>query len=396
MNEIEFKSSCHKVTERWLNWIHGGHKKGLLKFVNPHTYATQLRIAESPTHFLAELVGVQQVSSCERVTLSTRAVEKLTSSNSFFLSGKEANADGAALVTGDGHLTILGGVYSTNVDKNVVESRLNLKLPDGGVNCTSADYLIDAENLRTCYFNDANFIYSNGPRVYFRYILWGIAIPKDSMGNMEFIKWLEGKFNSTFSENKGVGGVLFNEETSEERVAKQLISLSEQKITERILDKFLQEHKDVLAKALSYQEVYPQCILEWVERESSDPEKSIPDYFMKREGGTFDILDVKKGFLDRKITKGQPARIRFIDYVTELIAQLETYKRYFSSKKNRKYAEDTYGIKVCSDEIKLLGIVGGYYEHDFVEVEKALAPYKDHITIIGYADLANLIRLLNR
>jgi len=396
MNANEFQSSCHKVISETLNWFHGEFKKGTLKFPFPHTYATQLRIAESPTHFLAELVGAQQVSPDAQITLSTRAIEKLTASNSFFISGKEIGANGTAFITGNGgDLTITGGAYSTNADKSEIESRLGIKLPETGVNCTSADYLIDVENIATCYFVDVNFLYSNGSQVYFRDIVWGIAIKKDLMSPIEFENWLKEKFKSSFEEKRTIG-ILFNNETPDERATKQLLSLSEQKITERILDKFLQEHKDVFAKALAYQEVYPQCVLKWIERESSDPKESIPDYFMKRADGTFDILDVKKGFLDKKITTGQPARIRFIVYVTELIAQLETYRRYFSSEKNRRYADETYGIKVCSDEIKLLGIVGGYYEHDLAEVEKALAPYKDNITIIGYADLANLIRLSNK
>jgi len=72
MNKNEFKSTCQKVISEALNWFHGEHKNGLLKFPSPHTYATQLRIAESPTHFLAELVGARKISPNTPVTLSTR------------------------------------------------------------------------------------------------------------------------------------------------------------------------------------------------------------------------------------------------------------------------------------------------------------------------------------
>ncbi|REG99387.1 hypothetical protein [Flavobacterium aquicola] len=116
---------------------------------------------------------------------------------------------------------------------------------------------------------------------------------------------------------------------------------------------------------------------------------------MESKDGTYHIVDLKKGFLGRKLVKGKIERERFIDYVAELVAQLINYERYFEESENRDYAKSNYGIEV-NNEIKLIGVIGGFYEYDEIAVSKILRQYSTKITIISYFDLATLIKRIPR
>jgi hypothetical protein len=132
--------------------------------------------------------------------------------------------------------------------------------------------------------------------------------------------------------------------------------------------------------------------LHWIEKKYENPdEDSKPDYLMERLDGKFDILDLKTGAIRYKsLTKGGKARIRFVDYVDELVAQLVVYKRYFGSLANKEWAYEKYGIQ--TDNIRLIGIVGNQNNFIQKEVSAALKKYADEIVILSYPDLVALLR----
>jgi hypothetical protein len=180
-------------------------------------------------------------------------------------------------------------------------------------------------------------------------------------------------------------------------IGSQLISLSNQIIKEPYIDKYIEEHKFVFANALGYKDALKMSF-KWIERSTDEPYKSKPDFVLVKRDNTFDILDLKTGAIKlksltkgKKLEKGQQIRIRFVDYVNELISQLEEYKSYFKHEKNIQFIKNKYSLDVDLDNMKLIGIVGNQNNFDTSQVDSALRPYKNYIKIISYYDLANMI-----
>jgi len=80
--------------------------------------------------------------------------------------------------------------------------------------------------------------------------------------------------------------------------------------------------------------------------------------------------------------------------VSDLIGQLDTYKRYFEQEKNKEWALKKYGVKIKNP--RLIGIVGNYDNFLQDEVDLVLRQYKDDIVIISYSDLINLLRKVDQ
>ena len=111
---------------------------------------------------------------------------------------------------------------------------------------------------------------------------------------------------------------------------------------------------------------------------------------MEREDGFFDILDLKKALLKQSITvKARPRGIRFNWYVSNLIAQLMDYRRYFDCKTNREWAHSNHGIKVNNPF--LIGVVGNFDTYKKERVDLALEPYRDNIVIHSYQNIVDLL-----
>jgi hypothetical protein len=107
------------------------------------------------------------------------------------------------------------------------------------------------------------------------------------------------------------------------------------------------------------------------------------------------VLDIKTGATkyesitkSKKSGKNGKVRMRFIDYASELIAQLKDYERYFSYEENIKYAHETYGIKIR--DLKLIGVIGNYNNFDRGEVDSSLD--KENVLVFSYYDIRDLLR----
>lgn len=109
---------------------------------------------------------------------------------------------------------------------------------------------------------------------------------------------------------------------------------------------------------------------------------------MDLKTGAIKLKSLTKG---KKLKKGQKIRLRFVDYVNELISQLEEYKGYFKHKDNIQFIKNEYGLDVDIENMKLIGLVGNQNNFDTSEVDSALRPYKNYIKIISYYDLANMV-----
>lgn len=110
---------------------------------------------------------------------------------------------------------------------------------------------------------------------------------------------------------------------------------------------------------------------------------------MERHDGGYDILDLKKALIP-KVTIGKMNRLRFSSYVRELIAQLDGYRRYFSSPENANWVKDQ-GITV-NDNLRLIGIVGNHNNFERDRVDLAIGAHRNDFQIISYSEIINLLR----
>ena len=159
-------------------------------------------------------------------------------------------------------------------------------------------------------------------------------------------------------------------------------------VRETTIGEYLRANSHIINKAFDCQKFVYEPALEWIEGNEKYPyEKTInPDLMIEREDGFFDIVDLKTIKDESKnITKGQHKRRRFIDYVSEGIAQLGNYKEYFTYEKNRSHAFSKYGIKV--DNPKLILVVGSYDNVNAEEVREASRTYREELEIRDYDTL---------
>lgn len=163
------------------------------------------------------------------------------------------------------------------------------------------------------------------------------------------------------------------------------------KLHETTIGEFLKTHPEILKRALGAKKFITEAFLPWIEKADFNNDNAInPDLLIEREDGYYDIYDLKTAALDKiSLTKGKRARRRFIDYVSEGIAQLANYKEYFNYPANQKLAWDKYQIKINNP--KLVLVVGSFENSNYTEIEEACRPYKDVITVIDYDTLMQLL-----
>lgn len=159
-------------------------------------------------------------------------------------------------------------------------------------------------------------------------------------------------------------------------------------VHETSIGAFLSAHSEIITKGLSCLNFYYEPTFPWLEHDGSVEDKFInPDLLVQRLDGHFDIVDLKLAGLEKKkLTKGQRKRRRFIDYVSEGLAQLANYEFYCSFDKNKEFIYNKYGISV--DRPKLHLVVGSQENVDPAEVREALRAYdSDRFSVIDYDSL---------
>lgn len=333
-----------------------------IEFPNKPTYNSQIRIAETQEHFIAELLGSNEFVIDKKAQISTRAFEKVDSINRFIIGIDKIDDSEIPILDFRNSSCNLSGIFlASSIDKKETENRLGIGIANDGIRKESATLPIQFGNeTNNSFLHQIELLRTKTSYIYYRHISFLVIIKKtDSLFEFRdcFREHLERKWN-----NNTPVGIDYSSDSVNIRMSRSLISLSEQNITERILDKYIMQHSKMFANSMNYKRALPQIELKWIKRNDEDPSISIPDYLMQSNDGAYHIIDLKKGFLGRKLVKGKIGRERFIDYVTELVAQLINYERYFDESENRDYAKSKYDIEV-NNEIKLIGVVGGFYEY---------------------------------
>lgn len=399
MNAATFTKVVHEFFESWFKLVALHISKGEITIYVPYSYPTMLRVGESPSHFIAELVGSTEFSPSHKPYKLhlPKKPERFPNTDSFFNPGFDIHIDQKAnpqfAVSSQGS-TFSNITFCTEYDKATFLKKVNFPISDAKIKSTFSEKPLSIQaNGNYLLFRHIDLIRTDSFRVLFRTISTAFVIRKSEEAT-SLSNWLT-QSASFYVSQKGASfdvlGLNFGFDATSEGFARQLASLSYQNISERTIDRFIQTHDPLFAKALGYRRALPQVELQWVDRIADDPMVSKPDYILERDDGFFDILDLKKALLTYKsVTTGKKARIRFNAYVSDLTAQLSGYKRYFSSQKNLERANDEYGIKVRNPQ--LIGVVGNYDSFQREKVDLALEQYKDSITILSYHELINLLR----
>lgn len=409
MTKKEFINISQKILEKWLNDLNRLIRQGNLSFPGTYSFNNILRIAESPSHYICELMGAKQHSPYENISIACpNRPERIKNTNSYFIPfSKQDNASATVRIIAD-DITLSGLRLTTDFDFHLVKEKINFALPDNLIDRKKAETpLLINSSVKTFILNDITLIKTDSLRLIYRYIPTAIIINKN-MDLDTYHKWLQTKLKQLplvsipgshdFS-MAYIIGININLDSEVEEFSRQLLSLSTQQIHETRIDSFLQENKRLFVESLGYIDCLVQPKLNWIVRKDGDPCESIPDYLMKNATGTYDILDLKTGAIKyQSLTKGKKTknggfvRVRFNDYVSELISQLKDYERYFSYTENHRWAIVNNEIRIDPDKVKLIGIVGNYNNFDRIQVSKALMAYDKRITILSYNDLVNLMR----
>lgn len=409
MTNKEFISISQKVFEEWLNYLNQLIRQGNLNIPGPYSFNNILRIAESPSHYICELMGAKIYRIQERISLVChRKTEKFDNTNSYFIPlSKQDNASSTVIILADDN-SLSGIKITTDYDFQLVKEKINFPLPDVLINSKDAETpLLIHSSVKTLILNDITLIKTDRFRLVYRYIPTAIIIYK-STDLSTYKDWLQTRLikslhihipGSPALQLAYIIGININLDSEVEEFSRQLLSLSTQQIHETRIDSFIQQNKSIFTRALGYVDSIVQPKLKWIARKEGDPLESKPDYLMKNAKGTYDILDLKTGAIKyHSLTKGKKTknggfvRVRFNDYVSELISQLKDYERYFSYTENYEWALKNRKVQIDPEKLRLIGIVGNYNNFDEVQVSKALMAYDNRITILSYNYLVDLMR----
>lgn len=171
--------------------------------------------------------------------------------------------------------------------------------------------------------------------------------------------------------------------------AGQLANLYLRGVQETTLTQFLEDHSEIIQRALDAKQIFFQPLLAWHEGNSDPTEVAIqPDIIMRRSDDQWFIIDFKLPLLTKaSITTGGHKRRRFIYTVADGVAQLHNYRAFFEHQANREAALSILGEEVHDAQLML--IVGTSENVDLTEVDEAMRPLKS-VKIVDYDTLIRM------
>lgn len=390
MNAKEFTETVGDFFDRWLMSLANSLVMGTAWMSSDrYSFPKVLRVAETPHHFIAELCGAHKPIRPEKARLQRpTATEKFKSTAEFFNCGFKFG-EGAFKMSDGTQLQCM--TLATGYDEEVYRRKIQFPLHDTINKSRYSNTPLEVPpHVTKCLLSDVTIVRTDDVRVLYRTIHTAVCAAKTGIRPSELTQWLQAVCVKSFRDGRSFGLDL-RYSPSSYSFGRELCSLLDQNVTEPILDSFIRSHGHYFKKALGYTDLLTQPSLPWVSRTDSDPIESIPDYLLKRPDGYWDILDLKRAALRYKsIVRGMPARPRFIDYVSEMIAQLVRYRTYFDAPANAQWAKVNLGVDI--KHVKLVGVVGNYDTFDSHEVGLAMKQYSEDIVVMSYSDIINLLR----
>lgn len=378
---MEFSEWSTAVTTRFNDWFEAVLSDGTLdRSKIRFTFPSHIRMAETPSHFIAELYGEAEAPTR---LVGPAQPERFRSTSAYFTPGPFVD-DTDGFGVGGNVNTYLGGFFvARDFDRKMLERKFAYPVSGvrfGSIGRGDADRpILFGKQDSGLLLRQIDIVRSDGVRVWFRTVASALIMAKSEPA-WRVRDCLDVVLPDALCVNPGGIDVF----------GRQLASLADQDLLESTLDSFLAASRRVFANALGYADAIPQPRLPWIVRHDRDPDESIPDYLMVRENGTVDILDLKRSVLRSGGVTGMPSRPRFNQYIQDLIAQLVVYRRYFDVPEHREHVRDKWKIDVSHPAI--IGIVGNIDDLPADDVEQAIRNHPDGLTLMNYHDLVSLHR----
>lgn len=375
-------------------------KKGLFTFESsiPYSYPYILKTAETPTQFLVEFLGSFDIKTNDGYKIKILdKPQKLTEASFFINPGiVKENYTGVHIINNVKEVTIADCTLATPFNIDLYKKKINFDLiPSTLSSNTNADTLIKVDlNSDKLTLSDLDLVIYKNFRIFFKRITLLFLIKK-STSIAEYKSWLELEWTRRIVSTSRVLGMNYGYKPSIDNFAKDLFGLTNQNTEENIIDRFLLYNANLFCKSLGMDDIIYKPKLPLINKKgfNNTDEYLIPDYLLKRPDGFYDILDLKKSLIHEiSLTKGSKKRIQFKRFVTELIAQLKGYERYFKHPDNMK-AANKMGIYV--QDLKLYGIIGNQNNFIKEDIELAKESYKDNIILLSYSDVIELLKTRN-
>ncbi|EIW9022164.1 TPA: hypothetical protein ACHFOT_003508 [Klebsiella pneumoniae] len=384
MNLNEFSSICKKKLDSHFKSVEMKVKQGGVRFnggdvVNHVFYPTMILCIESDKRiFSMELIGVSRERKPLRIKKRNNvSVRELTS-----LSRDDIAEVFAFKMTGrntfNGLIFYDHNAYQFHDSQNhPLLERYDARIAFSRHTTHLIDFHVD---FTTCMLSDCMIAYVNNGFFRSRYI-YEMFFSSVRTNEDELRKELDYYMNRDAGIIFGVRCFPSDEDISWVKASHLINLVLNDKIHETTIGDYLNDHPEIICRALGYDSIVYEPSLKWVEKTKDNTDVYInPDALLKRPDGNYDICDFKKGLLKRKkITKDERRRRRFIDDVDEGIAQLDNYEEYFTYDGNKKYALDKYNVSI-SEPRKIL-IIGNVENTVLIEVEQALRGRKDNLVI---------------
>ena len=121
MNPKEFINTSKYVITEWLNHLNQLILERKLNIPFSYSFSNVLRIAESPSHYICELIGAKLYKPSEKIILDCpEKPEKFNSTNSYFIPyTKQDNASATMKISAD-DILLAGLRLSTSHDYELV------------------------------------------------------------------------------------------------------------------------------------------------------------------------------------------------------------------------------------------------------------------------------------
>ncbi|MGC3954055.1 MAG: hypothetical protein QM804_07370 [Propionicimonas sp.] len=333
---------------------------------------------ETPTHFVMELTGL----SNKRRSLDVRKL-KAKSVDTYVQNGDTGPPLFGPPTEGVARDTLVSSMaFATSAGWSLVTQRfpyIQGLYPSPTLLGGDITRLMDMSKLSCGRFENLLLVNQFGSSAHFRYLTQVVVALREEEGATyrDYLK-------QVFADWPTVGVRSIPADDVSGVRAMQFASVYSSSASETTIGAFLAQNRETLLAAFGATDCVIQPRLEWLD---GTPSKTIiPDLFLKRLDGTWDICDLKLVLATRRtLTTGPRERRSPISPVGKGLAQLAHYAEYFTTPLNAENALRKYQIRV--DNPRKILVIGSMQNFDASEVHEALRMHDQNCEVISYDSL---------
>lgn len=351
-------------------------------------FPTILMVSDCNGRYVAELVGAaREFSGLKLKTVKERSVYRYLSQ---FDDGRGGSVEEGSMMNYSGKFGGCWNVCFTDTgnlekvsDRFPLIERYKARLLGAG----ERGHAYFCEDFVYTSFSDCLFVNAREGVVRCKSVL-ALFVVKSGISKDILFEMYDNYFRGP--EVRGVFNV-GHEESERILVAAQLKSLYLfKRVHETTIGDFINAHPEIIYRAFSSEHFLYEPTFKWCEHDGTCEDNSInPDFLVRREDGGYDIYDLKTALLSkRSVTRKYRRRRRFIDCVSDGIAQLANYEEYFKYPLNVAHVKEKYGVEVVSPRLVL--VVGNWENTSAEEVRQASRVCRDNLSIIDYDTMCRM------